>query len=45
MEFWEIYDRYYAKVRRFILALVKDQWAADDLNQETFLRFRKTWEL
>jgi RNA polymerase sigma-70 factor (ECF subfamily) len=41
MEFWEIYDRYYAKVRRFILSLVKDEWAADDLIQETFLRIQE----
>jgi RNA polymerase sigma-70 factor (ECF subfamily) len=41
MEFWEIYDQYYAKVRRFILALVKDEWAADDLIQETFLKIQK----
>jgi RNA polymerase sigma-70 factor (ECF subfamily) len=40
MEFWEIYDQYYAKVRRFVLALVKDEWAADDLIQETFLRIQ-----
>jgi RNA polymerase sigma-70 factor (ECF subfamily) len=40
MEFWEIYDQYYAKVRRFILALVKDEWAADDLIQETFLKIQ-----
>jgi len=41
MEFWEIYDPYYAKVRRFILALVRDPWAADDLIQETFLRVQQ----
>jgi RNA polymerase sigma-70 factor (ECF subfamily) len=41
MEFWEIYDQYYAKVRRFILALVKDEWAADDLIQETFLKIQE----
>ena len=41
MEFWEIYDQYYAKVRRFILALVKDEWATDDLIQETFLRIQE----
>jgi RNA polymerase sigma-70 factor (ECF subfamily) len=41
MEFWEIYDPYYAKVRRFILALVKDPWTADDLIQETFLRVQQ----
>jgi len=44
MEFWEIYDQYYAKVRKFILALVKDESAADDLIQETFLRVQKSLE-
>lgn len=38
MEFWEIYDQYYPKIRRFILALVRDEWVADDLIQEAFLR-------
>jgi RNA polymerase sigma-70 factor (ECF subfamily) len=42
MEFWEIYDRYYARVRKFILALVKDESAADDLIQETFLKVQKS---
>jgi len=41
MEFWEIYDPYYAKVRKFILALVKDPWTADDLIQETFLKVQQ----
>ncbi len=40
MEFWEIYDQFYNKVRRFVLALVKDEWVADDLIQETFLRIQ-----
>jgi RNA polymerase sigma-70 factor (ECF subfamily) len=40
MEFWEIYDQYYAKVRRFILTLVKDEWVADDLIQEAFLKIQ-----
>ena len=40
MEFWEIYDQFYARVRKFILALVKDEWAADDLIQETFLKIQ-----
>jgi len=40
MEFWDIYDRYYTKVRKFILALVKDEWVADDLIQETFLKIQ-----
>ena len=33
MEFWDIYDQYYAKVRKFILTLVKDEWVADHSNQ------------
>ncbi len=41
MEFWEIYDPYYAKVRKFIFALVKDPWTADDLIQETFLKVQQ----
>jgi len=41
MEFWEIYDPYYSKVRKFILALVKDPWTADDLIQETFLKVQQ----
>ncbi len=40
MEFWEIYDQFYNKVRRFVLGLVKDEWVADDLIQETFLRIQ-----
>ncbi len=42
MEFLEIYNKYYARVRGFILALVKDQWVADDLVQETFLRVQQS---
>ena len=38
MEFFDIYDQYYQRVRNFILALVRDEWAADDLTQETFIR-------
>jgi RNA polymerase sigma-70 factor (ECF subfamily) len=40
MEFWDIYDQFYTRVRKFILVLVKDEWAADDLIQETFLRIQ-----
>jgi RNA polymerase sigma-70 factor (ECF subfamily) len=40
MEFWDIYDQYYGNVRKFILTLVKDEWVADDLIQETFLRIQ-----
>ncbi len=41
MEFWEIYDQYYSRVRKFILALVKDEWVADDVIQETFLKVQQ----
>jgi len=44
MEFWEIYDQHYSRVRKFILALVKDEWAADDLIQETFLKVQQNIE-
>ncbi len=39
--FFEIYDTYHAEVHRFIQAIVRDAWAADDLVQETFLRVLK----
>jgi len=38
MEFWEVYDQHYLQVKRVILALVRDEWVADDLTQETFAR-------
>lgn len=38
MEFLEIYDEHYVRVKRVIQALVRDQWIADDLTQETFAR-------
>ncbi|MEW6262464.1 MAG: RNA polymerase sigma factor [Thermodesulfobacteriota bacterium] len=38
MEFWTVYDAWYKPVRKFILSLVRDDWAADDLVQETFLK-------
>ena len=41
MDFWDIYDQYYERVRKFIFALVKDEWAADDLIQETFIKVQK----
>ncbi|MCF8044150.1 MAG: RNA polymerase sigma factor [Desulfarculaceae bacterium] len=36
-DFWEIYHQYYQPVRSFIAAMIRDDWAADDLAQETFL--------
>lgn len=41
MDFWDIYHNHYERVRKFIFALVKDEWAADDLIQETFIRVQK----
>ena len=38
MDFYEVYEQHYDRVRGFILASVKNHWAADDLVQETFLR-------
>jgi len=41
MDFWEIYYKHYKRVRKFIFALVKDEWVADDLIQETFIKVQK----
>ncbi len=41
MEFLEIHDQYYQRVRKFILASVKDGSVADDLIQETFLKVQE----
>ncbi|MFP5212340.1 MAG: RNA polymerase sigma factor, partial [Acidobacteriota bacterium] len=41
MDFYEIYDQYYQRVRRFIIGYVRDEWTADDLAQETFIRVQK----
>ena len=41
MDFWDIYHNYYERVKRFIFALVKDEWEADDLIQETFIKVQK----
>lgn len=38
MDFYEVYDQYYDRVRSYILATVKNRWVADDLIQEVFLR-------
>ncbi len=38
MDFYEVYEQHYDRVRGFILASVKNRWVADDLVQETFLR-------
>ncbi|MEN6438897.1 MAG: RNA polymerase sigma factor [Syntrophobacter sp.] len=41
MEFFEIYDQHYDRVRRYILGSVRDEWAADDLTQDTFIRVQQ----
>ncbi len=38
MDFYEVYEQHYDRVRNFILARVLNRWVADDLVQETFLR-------
>jgi RNA polymerase sigma-70 factor (ECF subfamily) len=38
VDFYEVYEEHYDRVRNFILASVKNRWVADDLVQETFLR-------
>jgi RNA polymerase sigma-70 factor (ECF subfamily) len=44
MHLTEIYDQYYQRVRKFILHTVRNEWAADDLVQETFLRVNNNLE-
>lgn len=41
MDFSEIYDEYYNGIKKFILTITKDEWATDDLLQETFIRVKK----
>ncbi len=41
MEFKDIYDQHEARVKKFVRALVRDEWAADDLVQETFISVQK----
>jgi RNA polymerase sigma-70 factor, ECF subfamily len=38
MDFWEIYDRYYARVRGYAASMLREDSASDDVVQETFLR-------
>ena len=38
MNLIDLHEKYYEKLRRFILSVVKDNWVADDLVQETFVR-------
>ncbi len=38
MDFWQIYDEFYKPVRMFIASMLRDEWAADDLVQEAFIK-------
>jgi RNA polymerase sigma-70 factor (ECF subfamily) len=41
MELFAIHDQYYHRVRKFILASVKNESVADDLTQETFIKIQE----
>ncbi len=41
MDLFGIHDQYYHRLRKFILASVRDESVADDLTQETFIRIQK----
>lgn len=41
MDLFTIHDQYYHRVRKFILASVKNEATADDLIQETFIRIQE----
>jgi RNA polymerase sigma-70 factor (ECF subfamily) len=38
MEAIKLHDKYYEKIKKFIVSHIRDQWAADDLVQETFIK-------
>jgi RNA polymerase sigma-70 factor (ECF subfamily) len=38
MDFWELYDRHYSRVRAYAKSMLRDAAAADDVVQETFIR-------
>ena len=44
MDFWDVYDQHYFRVKRFIQAMVRDESATDDLCQETFMRAQESLE-
>ncbi len=44
MEFWDIYDSHCVRIKKFILAIVKNEYAADDLCQETFIRVQDSMD-
>lgn len=44
MDFWEIYDQYYAPLKKYVTAMTRDDWAADDIVQEVFLKVQRRFE-
>ncbi len=44
MEFWDIYEQYHDKIRKFILSYVKSEFIADDIVQDTFMRVMQKGE-
>lgn len=41
MDFLIIYDEHYSRIRKFILTINRDEWATEDLLQETFIRVKQ----
>jgi RNA polymerase sigma-70 factor (ECF subfamily) len=41
MDFLEIHDQFYVRIKKFILASVRDESVADDLVQDTFIRIQE----
>ena len=41
MDFLEIHDQFYERIKKFILASVRDESVADDLVQDTFIRIQE----
>ena len=41
MDFLEIHDQFYLRIKKFILAAVRDEAVADDLVQDTFIRVQE----
>ncbi len=41
MEAIKLHDKYYEKIRTFIVFHIRDEWSADDIVQETFIKVDK----
>lgn len=44
MILFDLQDKYYNHIKRFVQFHVQDQWAADDIVQESFLKAHKNYE-